>query len=133
MRKANTLRLAVLAAAAVMVSGCATTKPIWFIATPGYVEAQIASSEDAMRAEYESRLAEKDREIARLREELDAQRAVAEDLAGMADIITEVESSNRELQSLASDVERRLEELPRDTIQELVDILARHLEEDASR
>lgn len=120
-------------AAAGMLAGCATTKPIGFIATPGYVESRIATSENAMRADYEARLAEKDRQISQLQAELRAQRQVTEDLAGLADVVMEVESSNRELRDLAVVVEDRLAELPRETIRELVRALERYLEEEPGR
>ena len=31
------------------LAACQSTKPVWFIATPGYVEAELATSEDALR------------------------------------------------------------------------------------
>ena len=105
-----------------VLAGCATTKPIWFIATPGYVEARVATSEDATRLEYEA-------QIARLQDELDAQKAVSDDLAALADVIGEIESSNQELLGLADELEDRLAELPRETLRQLVEILQRHLEE----
>jgi len=111
----------------VLVS-CHTTEPIWFIATPGYVDAQIASSEETMRMEYERLLVQKDREIARLQRELDEQRAVAEELSGLADLIREVDADNRELKGLASQVEVRLDQIPNETLQILVELLTRHLE-----
>ena len=107
----------------VLFAGCATTEPIWFIATPGYVEAQIATSENATRGDYEA-------QIARLQDELDAQRTVSDELAGLAEVIAEIESSNQELLGLADELEDRLAELPRETIRQLVEILQQHLEED---
>jgi len=105
---------------ALVFTGCATTKPIWFIATPGYVEAQIATSESATRAQYES-------QIAALQRNLDAQRAVTDDLASLAEAISEIEQSNRELLDLADEVEDRLTDLPLETIRQLVNILEEHL------
>jgi len=107
----------------VLFAGCATTEPIWFIATPGYVEAQIATSENATRGDYEA-------QIARLQDELEAQRTVSDKLAGLAEVIAEIESSNQELLGLADALEDRLAELPRETIRQLVEILQQHLEED---
>ena len=108
-----------------MLAGCATTKPIWFIATPGYVEAQIATSENATRLEYET-------QIARLQDDMDTQRAISDELAALADVIAEIEGSNRELLGLADELEVRLAELPRETIRQLVEILQQHLEESAA-
>ena len=102
--------------------GCATTEPLWFIATPGYVEARIATSESAIRLEYEA-------EIARLQDELRAQRVVSDELVALADVIAEIENSNQELLGLADELEDRFSELPRETIRQLVAILQRHLEE----
>ena len=106
----------------VLFAGCATTKPLWFIATPGYVEAQIATSENAIRLEYEA-------EIARLQDELNAQRAVSDELVALADVIAEIEDSNQELLGLADELEDRLSELPLETIRQLVEILQQHLQE----
>lgn len=108
--------------AVVLVAGCATTEPIWFIATPGYVEAQIAMSESATRQEYEA-------QFAQIQSELNAQRAVSDELATLADVIAEVESSNRELLGLADELEDRLTAIPLETIRQLVEILQRHLDE----
>ncbi len=108
----------------VLFAGCATTEPLWFIATPGYVEAQIATSENAVRMEYEA-------EIARLQDELNAQRAVSDELVALADVIAKIENSNQELLGLADELEDRLSELPRETIRQLVEILQQHLEESA--
>jgi hypothetical protein len=111
-----------------LLAACNTTQPVGFIATPGYVDAQIAASEEAMRLEYESLLVQKDREIARLQRELEDQRVVADELAGLADLIRDVDASNRELQELASEVEVRLQDIPNETLEILVEILSRHLE-----
>ncbi len=128
MRKVRAVGVVCAAAVAAFLSGCATTEPIWFIATPGYVEAQIATSEAAMRQEYEVQLAEKDRQIARLESEMQAQRRITDEVATLADVITEIESSNRELRGLAQEVELRLDALPRETIQELIEALEHYLE-----
>ncbi len=109
----------------VLFAGCATTEPIWFIATPGYVEAQIATSENATRLEYEA-------EIARLQDELNAQRAVSDELVALADVIAKIENSNQELLGLADELEDRLSELPHETIRQLVEILQQHLDEIAA-
>ena len=109
-----------------VLSGCATTKPIWFIATPGYVEVQIATSEEATRQEYEA-------EIAQLQGDIDQQRAAAEELAVLASVIAEIESSNRALLDLADELEGRLAALPQDTIRELVNVLQIYLEEEAGQ
>jgi hypothetical protein len=109
--------------AAAFLAGCATTKPIWFIATPGYVEAQIATSEGATRAEYEGQIAE-------IQNELNRQRQVTEELAALTDVISDIERNNRELLGLADELEDRLAALPRETIRQLVEILERHLEEE---
>ncbi|MBU8913326.1 MAG: hypothetical protein KOO61_04830 [Spirochaetales bacterium] len=118
------LRVAFGLVVVLVLAGCATTEPIWFVATPGYVEARLATSEEATRVEYEA-------QIGRLQDELNAQRAVSDELAALADVVGEIESSNQELLGLADGLEDRLAELPRETIRQLVEILQRHLEEDA--
>lgn len=110
--------------ALLVLTGCASTEPIWFIATPGYVDSRIAVSEEAVRGEYEA-------EIARLEQELDEQRRVADELAGLAAIIEEVDRSNRELRDLATAVEQRLQTLPTETIRLIVDVLQEHLQSES--
>lgn len=116
-------RIIVTIAAVSFLAGCATTEPIWFIATPGYVESRIATSEEATRRSYEA-------EIAQVQSELESQREVASELAAMADIIAEVEQNNRELLALADVLEDRLQNLPTETIRQLVIILQEHLDSD---
>jgi len=103
-------------------AGCASTEPIWFIATPGYVDSRIAVSEESVRSEYEA-------EIARLESELQDQRRVSEELAGLSSIIDEVDRSNQELRELASEVEERLRTIPAETIRRIVDVLQEHLQD----
>lgn len=110
-----------LAIGGLVLAGCQSTSPILFIATPGYVEAQIAMREEALRQDYDARIVE-------LEQQLSDQQAVADELSGLSDVITEVEASNRELQDLASVVEQELTDLPLETIQIIVDVLTRHLE-----
>ena len=45
-----------------------------------------------------------------------------DELAALADVIGEIESSNQELLGLADELEDRLAELPRETIRQLVEI-----------
>jgi len=111
----------VVACAALLSAGCQSTRPIWFIATPGYVKARIASSEEAIRAEYEI-------EIEKLQEQLAEQERAAKELSQLASIIEEVDASNKELQELAQDVEQRLEALPNETLKLLVEVLSEYLE-----
>lgn len=116
------VRYALLTLALGVLVSCQTTRPIWFIATPGYVDAKLATQEEAIRSDYESR-------ISQLEAELDSQRQVAQELADLSGVIREVEASNRELQELAAQVERELAGLPEETIRLIVEALTRHLEE----
>lgn len=115
------IRLGFAAVLLGLLVGCQTTQPLWFIATPGYVEAQLAVQEEALRQDYEGRIEE-------LEQELTEQRAVADELAGLAEVIREVEASNQELQTLATAVEAEIEDMPEQTIQIIVEVLSRHLE-----
>ena len=101
--------------------GCSTTEPVWFIATPGYVEAQIATREHALRREYDDR-------IYGLEHELESQRRVSNEVADLGRAIREVEADNRELQVLAAEFERAIQGLPAHTIQAIVDALTGYLE-----
>ena len=106
---------------ALVLAGCQSTKPILFIATPGYVDAQIAMREEAMRQDYDARIADLERELA-------VQKSAADELANLAGVITEVEQKNRELEELAGRVEQEIQDLPYDTIEIIVEVLTRHLE-----
>ena len=114
--------------AAAAAGGCRTTEPVWFIATPGYVESRIARSEDALRLEYEAELAEQAMEIERLRVDLTMHQAIAEELTALARIIREVELNNAELRELGAALEQRLTGLPEETIRLIVEALTRELE-----
>ncbi|MFP4115332.1 MAG: hypothetical protein ACOC1I_03905 [Spirochaetota bacterium] len=113
--------LAIVVAMGFLVS-CRTTEPVWFIATPGYVEAQLAAREEAIRSDYERR-------IANLEAEVEQQRDVSDEVADLAEALQDVEDSNRKLQDLADTVEEELAALPEETIRLIVEVLSRHLEE----
>lgn len=115
-------RIIIVGIALGALAACQSTEPVWFIATPGYVEAQMATSEDALRREYDTRIEELEAELAR-------QRDVTEELAGLSAVIRDVEASNNELRDIAGQVEDDIARLPRETIRTIVDVLARHLEE----
>lgn len=115
-------RFAVASAAVLLaLASCQSTEPILFIATPGYVENQLARQEASIRDEYDARIAE-------LEAELDEQRTVSDELAGLSQVIRDVESSTRELEQLAAQVEDELAGLPEETIRIIVDVLTRHLD-----
>lgn len=116
------VRIAATAAAlALVLASCQSTEPILFIATPGYVENQLARQEESIRSEYDARIAD-------LEAEIDEQRTVSDELAGLSQVIRDVESSTRELEQLAAQVEDELAGLPEETIRIIVDVLTRHLE-----
>lgn len=115
-------RIIVMVIAAAALAACQSTEPVWFIATPGYVEAEVATSEESLRRDYDARIEELEAELA-------SQREVTEELAGLSEIIREVEASNEELRDLASQVEDEIAGLPEETIRTIVDVLTRHLEE----
>ena len=117
----RTRSLVIIGALTVLLASCSTTKPIWFIGTPGYVESQLAVREEALRNDYTAR-------IVALETELESQRAVSDELAALAEVIKQVEASNIELQGLAAEVEDELAELPDETIRIIVEVLNRHLE-----
>ena len=108
--------------------GCASTDPIWFIATPGYVESRIMVSEAALQEDYGARIAEKDTEILALKDELAAQRDTARELAALVDTINDLDRSNRELQDIAAAAQSRLDRLPTETLELIIEVLAGYLE-----
>lgn len=129
--------LILLGTASILAAGCSTTKPILFIATPGYVDQEIA----AVRNEVERAVAENEseaaivseevevirEEIAAVSEELERQREVAAELAALAEDLAGLQASTAELEALAAQVEGRLGSLPLETLQLLRDVLAEYL------
>lgn len=113
MKQSSPGLIAVALIATSTLGGCASTEPIWFIATPGFVEAQIMASEAAVQADYEEKLAQRDARIDELEAELSAQQAVAE-----------------ELRELVGDISR-IDLLPTETLRLLVDVLDDYLRENA--
>ncbi|MFW5776562.1 MAG: hypothetical protein ACOCZB_04665 [Spirochaetota bacterium] len=114
-------RIIIVCIALGALASCRSTEPVWFIATPGYVEAEVTTSEDSLRREYDARIEELEAELA-------SQREVAEELAGLSRVIRDIETSNDELRDLASRVEDDIARLPADTIRTIVEVLTRHLE-----
>jgi hypothetical protein len=69
-------------------------------------------------------------EISSLRSDLDAYQVRAAEIEQLGRSIEETTRATEELQHLAEIMESRLRQMPRDTIEELVEILRRYLDED---
>lgn len=131
MRSRNVIRVLCAAALVLLATSCRTTEPVWFIATPGYVEAR----EEALREEYDRRIYDLELEIAAQRQRADQlsrevaeARTRADELEGLATIVREVESGTRALQELAYVFEQEIRLIPEQTIHLIVAALTGHLE-----
>lgn len=137
-RRAPRSIIALLAAAAVVTvsTSCASTKPVLGFATSAYVDQQL----DARATALASDLEETRRQVGRLAAELDEYTATADELTALLDRIDEVigdyeqtKAATEELQQLAVQVEQRLEELPTETIAQIVEVLQEFLESQPGR
>ena len=114
--KAAVLLGAVLAV--LFLSGCTTMAGWVGIASSESVDEKLAGTRGQLEAE-----------IGSLRSDLDACQARVEEIEDLSGSMEEAIRKTEELEQLAEVMAARLKQLPRDTIQELVDILERYLEE----
>jgi len=96
--------------------GCATMAGWVGIASSESVDEKVAGASSDLEAE-----------IGSLRSDLDAYQARATEIDRLGRSIEETIRTTEELQQLAEIMESRLQQMPRDTIEELVAILQRYL------
>jgi outer membrane murein-binding lipoprotein Lpp len=101
-----------------VLSGCATMAERVGIASSESVDQKLAASRGELEAE-----------IAALRSELEAQARRVSQFEDLSADLDEALRATEELERLAEIMEVRLEQMPRDTIEELITILQRYLEE----
>lgn len=104
--------------AALSLSGCATMAGWVGIASSESVDEKLAGT----RGQLET-------EIGSLRSELDVHQARVAEIEDLSSSMEDAIQKTEELEQLAEVMAARLEQMPRDTIQELVEILQRYLEE----
>ncbi|UCF99338.1 MAG: hypothetical protein JSV89_07310 [Spirochaetaceae bacterium] len=107
-----------IALALVWLSGCATMAGWVGIASSESVDEKLTGTRSELEAE-----------IGSLRSDLDAHQTRVTEIESLSRSMEEAIRATEELQQLADVMESRLEQMPRDTIQELVDILQRYLDD----
>jgi len=140
-RRANSKQLSIfflLAAAAVLVSGCASTKGFLGLATVSYVDEELGRIEqedrrrsDDLSAELErisSGLAALEADLERVKADLEAYDELSAEIRQALTDFSAVQEATAELQLLAEQVAEELERLPRETVRQIVDALQAHLE-----
>ena len=110
---------------AFVLSGCASTGFLGFLATTDSVDQQFAERDAAMREELEAQKAEIDR-MSRDLKELENVKA---DAAEAVEQASQSRQSIEELRSLIDDLESRLLDLPEQTLRRIIEILQASLEE----
>ena len=102
----------------VLLAGCATMAERVGIASSESVDQKLTGTRSELEAQ-----------IAALRSELDAQQKRVAQIEDLSADLEEAIRATEELEQLARIMESRLEQMPRDTIEELAAILQRYLED----
>ncbi len=110
---------AVFAAAALAFSGCTSTGFMGFLATTEGVDAKIAEEDAALREELERQRAQ----LERVTQDLKNLQDVGEDAAAAAKEAEEARRTVEELKVLIAALQARVEELPDQTLQRIIEIL----------
>lgn len=109
--------LAVISAV-VGLSGCASTAGTFGIASQKYVDEKMAEAETRLASQIDANKAK-----------VDKYAATADKLEALISSVEEAIRTTDELKRLAVVLEERLENLPQETIKQLVDILQQYLDE----
>jgi hypothetical protein len=104
--------LALTAAAALALSGCASGKFLGFLATTDYVDAQAKAVEEKQAAEIEA-----------LKAQIAEYQAVKEQAQAAVDQVNQTQKTVADLQALAQRAEARIGSIPKEVIKQIVDIL----------
>jgi septal ring factor EnvC (AmiA/AmiB activator) len=110
---------------AFVLSGCASTGFLGFLATTDSVDQQIAERDAAVRKELEAQKAEIDRMSKNL-EELETLR---DDTKEAVEQASQSRQSIEELRALIDDLESKLLDLPEQTLRRIIEILQASLKE----
>ncbi len=129
MRIANgKARYAALIVAAVLMlgllSGCASLAGKFGIASQAYVDEQLAAARSDLQTEVE----QTKQSVAENRSDIDKYAESAAQLEQLIDSVQRTVQTTDELKQLATVLETRLENLPVETIRQLVGILEQYLE-----
>jgi septal ring factor EnvC (AmiA/AmiB activator) len=110
---------------AFVLSGCASTGFLGFLATTDSVDQQMAERDAAMREEFKAQKAEIDR-MSRNLEELETLR---DDTKEAVEQASQSRQSIEELRALIDDLESKLLDLPEQTLRRIIEILQASLKE----
>jgi septal ring factor EnvC (AmiA/AmiB activator) len=116
-------RLIVLTLAAFILSGCATTGFLGFLATTKYVEAKV----EAAAAETRGELEETRADLEQTRKEVQRVQELAGQIEGMQSEVSQMQKTSEEIKELVRELELRLAALPDQTLRILADLIQAHL------
>lgn len=113
------------AALTLLLSGCASTGFLGFIATTQYVDKHLATAQQQTQAQ----IAENTNEVHKVRSDVAKLNELRSTLQSLVADINRNKKSTEELKSLAAKMETRLNEIPRETLMQLVQILQQYLKQ----
>jgi septal ring factor EnvC (AmiA/AmiB activator) len=108
----------------ILLSGCASLAGVFGVASESYVEEQLQS----VRDEFQSQISDTQGGVSANRSALSAYADTARQLEELIESIRNTVETTDELKRLADVLEQRFENLPVETIRQLVTILAEYLE-----
>ena len=108
------------------IAGCATDKGLFgFIATTDYVKVQLKEAKKTTEAELNATK----QDLQSVKKDVAEFKGLTGDVKKLLDEVSKTKQSNEELQKLAKTVETRLNDLPRETLLQLVKVLQNYLDE----
>jgi predicted nuclease with TOPRIM domain len=118
-------------ALAVLMIGCASTKGFLGLTTVSTMEAELAQireEEDRRHQELRQELERISRELSSLNAEVDRHEELSGEIRQVLEDFAEVQKATSDLQQLAEQVEDELDAIPRETLQQIVDVLQAYLD-----
>ncbi len=116
-------RLIVLALAAILTTGCATTGFLGFLATTKYVDRKV----QAEAAEASSALEQTRADLEQTRGKVEDMEQLAGKMEGMLNEVSQVQKSTEELGKLVHELELKMSQLPDQTLRLLSELIQTHL------
>ncbi len=116
-------RLVYVPVLALLFLGCTNTGFLGFIATTGYVDKHISTTRD----ETDARIAETSNDLNKVKSDVETLSSLKSTLQSLIDDIQQTKDSTQELKALTAQLETRLDTIPQETLQTLVQILQDYL------
>ncbi|HUX11738.1 MAG TPA: hypothetical protein VMW87_01845 [Spirochaetia bacterium] len=116
-------RLAYVPVLALLFLGCTNTGFLGFIATTGYVDKHISTT----REETDARLAETSNDVNKVKSDVETLNSLKSTLQSLIGDIERNKESTQELKTLTAQLSSRLDSIPQETLQTLVQILQDYL------